>query len=213
MKDESEVKLWRSAYRALNTLIERALAGNELAATMLHNLSHRSVRGFLHVAKKRPEVLRPSTRNAVTIPAFISPNAQFVQKPSEIMECLHVGSNIGLKPGKKNWSLETGATKYAMEIYKLITEERIAGGGDDDIAKVCAALKDFNTRSVRRWFAVGRKFHLDKIPNLEDRDEWKSVTRYHPKPKSRRAYIYQKIEEALIRMASSSSSPEADRRR
>jgi hypothetical protein len=146
---EERLRVCDHAGNSVSDLIRLAEAGDKLSVTMLAMLAVITVDALNSIAKRRPELILPFSRNGVSWPALISRKRAFIRENNELMDTLQLGKG-GIYSERK-WQPAAATTQAAIGLLINAQSKRTA-----------LHLPPLTKRTKRRWFEVSWKDFLDR---------------------------------------------------
>ena len=148
-RSEERLRVCDHAGNSISDLIRLAEAGDKLSLIMLTMLAVNTVAALNSIAERRPDLILPFSRNAVTWPAFISRKRAFTRANNRLMDTLQLGR--GGIYSEREWQPAAPSTQAAIGLLINAQSKRTA-----------LHLPPLTKKTKRRWFEVSWKDFLDR---------------------------------------------------
>jgi hypothetical protein len=114
-KTKEPIRLTEQIEKGVDELIKMAEKDDPLATAGLAKIATSATAALNTIAKKRPDLVLPLSRNVFAWPSFVSHKRAITRNNNELLEKLQIGKGGVFSSGK--WQLSAPSTGFAMTLF------------------------------------------------------------------------------------------------
>jgi hypothetical protein len=139
IKINERLRVCYQARKGLSDLIRLAEAGDELSVMPLVGAALETVSTLNSIAKRRPELVYPVSRNTFCWPALISRKRALTQANKKLMDTLQLGR--GGIYSEREWQISAPSTYFALMLF-----------GMGQLRAAAGRFPHFTRKTKKQWF-------------------------------------------------------------